>query len=330
LSKIPQSEPQLALAAASAQTAISVANYFIAHATVALIPPLVAALLRFVGSALLLLALLLLTRRNDPHPRLAGADLLRVCGLGLAGVTLNQTAFLYGISLSTPARSALIYAVTPLLVLLAGRLRGRESLGGGRLAGVLLALFGVGLVLSRRGGLHSASLLGDVVMIGGTFCWAAYTAFGQGLLRRYGTIQVTAVSLSVGSIFFLPVGIPAALGAELAAAPPRAWAGVAWLIVVNSVVSYLCWSYALRRLPPSRVAIFNNLQPPLTVAVAWAFFGETLSAPFLIGLGCVLGGLVLTQGLGAGAGEAPPPGEGAAAAAAPSQAASRRAFAELE
>jgi len=54
--------------------------------------------------------------------------------------------------------------------------------------------------------------------------------------------------------------------------PASAWASVAWLIVMSSVVSYFCWYYAIRRLEPSRVAVFINLQPIGTALAQWALF----------------------------------------------------------
>ena len=65
--------------------------------------------------------------------------------------------------------------------------------------------------------------------------------------------------------------------------------------MLTSVVAYLIYYWALAQAEASRVAIWSNLQPVLTAVLAWAIYGESLTAPFLAGGAMVLAGVVLTE-----------------------------------
>jgi drug/metabolite transporter (DMT)-like permease len=75
-------------------------------------------------------------------------------------------------------------------------------------------------------------------------------------------------------------------------------ASIAYLGVLTSVVAYLLWSYALSKVPASRVAIFSNLQPAVTAFAAWALFDEPLHWALAVGGVLVLVGVRLTQTAG--------------------------------
>jgi drug/metabolite transporter (DMT)-like permease len=67
------------------------------------------------------------------------------------------------------------------------------------------------------------------------------------------------------------------------------------MVLANTVVAYMLWYQAVRWLPASRVAVFNNLQPPLTVALGALAWGETVTMPFLAGASLALLGVIWTQ-----------------------------------
>jgi drug/metabolite transporter (DMT)-like permease len=88
----------------------------------------------------------------EPGGRLRREDFLAVMGLGVVGVTLTQTVFTIGVSLSTAANTALVYSTVPVWGMLLGFILGLER---PRLAGI----FGIGLSLVTVGeGFYPVSL----------------------------------------------------------------------------------------------------------------------------------------------------------------------------
>jgi drug/metabolite transporter (DMT)-like permease len=314
----------LGIAAVSTQTIISIVSFFVAKATLHGIHAGPMLLFRCSGAAVLLCLLLAVVRKREIATPARG-DFWRLAGLGVIGVPLNQGLFLGGLGLTTAAHAALLYALTPALVLMIGVWRGVEAMTRPRVIGIVLALAGVALVLGEAA-MHAKDtvtapvtvtvtvpatlpvsdaasaqapgknpVLGDLMILGAVVCWAFYTALSRGVVARLGAVRATAGALSIGALVYVPLGLYLARDVELAGIPASAWQGVAWMIVMASVVAYLCWYFAIKRLDPSRVAIFINLQPIGTALGSWLIFGIRLGPAFLVGGTLAVAGVLIAQ-----------------------------------
>jgi drug/metabolite transporter (DMT)-like permease len=170
----------------------------------------------------------------------------------------------------------------------------RVTLGKG--AGVLLAFSGVVLVLSAQGlSLAHGTLRGDLVTLVAVFAWAAYTVAGKPLLARYDAVTVTAWVFGFGAVLLLPLAPFVLRGFDPSAPGLRGWSEVAYLSVMTSGVAFTLWYFALHRLEASQVAVFSNLQAPLTALLAWLFLGAVPEHEAIVGGALVLGGVTLVQ-----------------------------------
>lgn len=295
----PSGDPK-GLLAASLQTAISIASFFVVKHALAFITPAPFLLFRTLGAAMLLgLVLATIGARETSRP--AKGDLWRLAVLGIIGVPVNQGLFVVGLSYTSPSHAALIYALTPTVVLLVGAARGRERLLGARLGGIAIAFAGVAIVLAGPAFFNPASrdveetLKGDLLILAGTVAWGLYTALARGVIGRMGAIRATTGALSFGALAYLPFGLWLSAGTDVRGLGADVWLAIAWMVVMGSTVSYLSWYYAIKRLDPTRVAIFVNLQPIGTVIVAWAVMGKPLTVTLLVGGVLVVAGVLLTQ-----------------------------------
>jgi drug/metabolite transporter (DMT)-like permease len=125
--------------------------------------------------------------------------------------------------------------------------------------------------------------------------WSIYAVGGKAYAGRYGGPEVGSYTLVLGTAIYAPVGMFFVTPAHFSRLSPGGWAGLAYLVLVTSVVAWLIYYWALARAEASRVAIWSNLQPVLTALLAWAMYGESLTAPFVAGGAMVLAGVVLTE-----------------------------------
>lgn len=275
------------------QTLISAGTYLIAKGVLAELAPLEVAWLRFVGGGLVYAAVFAATGRGLLPPREA---IPRVLLLGLVGLVFNQCFFLVGLSRSTPTHAAILYALTPACVLVGSRIFLAERISLGKALGIVVAFAGVAVVLLEKG-LQAAKgpLVGDLFILGAVLSWAGYTVWARPVSARYGSLTATGWALMAGGLFALPFGPLFVHPAALAQVSAAAWAGVAFLVVVTSVISYLLWGYALARLEAAKVAVFANLQPVATALLSWAILGEGITLPVLVGGLLVIAGVTATQ-----------------------------------
>lgn len=329
------SERAKGLIAVSLQTAIAISGYFIGKEALHAIPVAPLVLMRSLSAALLLLGVAAMIPR-DASFRPRKGDFWRVAGLGIAGVPLNQALFLWGLSKTTAAHAALLYSLTPAIVMVIGVRRGTERATRARAIGIAMAILGVVLVLfdaslhgavaaggatvaaagpvaahvagATQGMAHmSAStvshqsgkqpLLGDLILLCAVLSWASYTAFSRGVVERLGAVRATAWALAIGAVIFAPIGgfFWWRIGWLPVGVPAAAWFGLVWLVLMSSMLAYLCWYYAIRRLDPSSVAVFNNLQPIGTAFGQWVVFGIALGPAFVVGGALAVAGVVTAQ-----------------------------------
>ncbi len=275
-------------------SAISAGTYIAAKRALDELPPWEVALFRFTFAGLVFGALLVVRRVRIP-----GRDLLGLAALGFVAVPLTQGFFLAGLSLSTPEHAALLYALTPIFVFLIARLRLGERATALKMIGIAVALAGVVVVLFARGSVtlpgSSRHVLGDLLILFAVVAWAIFAVGGKIYAERYGSVVSTAAAIVAGTLLYLPFGVAFSDLHRFARLTPMGWASLAYLVVLTSVAAYLLYYWSLARAEASRVAIWSNLQPVLTALLAWAAYGERLSAPFVAGGAMVLAGVVLTE-----------------------------------
>jgi drug/metabolite transporter (DMT)-like permease len=276
-------------------SALSAGTYIAGKRALAELSPLDVALARFSLAALVHAGVLWRLR-----VRFERRDLPGIAALGVLAVAVNQLLFLGGLALSTPGHAALLYAMTPIFVFLIERLRGRERGTPRKVVGIAVAFGGTVIVLSARGVLGVAGardvLAGDVLLLGAVITWSLYAVGGKAYAARYGGLAAGAGTLVAGTLLCVPPGLAFFFHpGKVAAASGWGLASLAYLVLVTSVLAWLIYYWALGRAEASRVAVWSNLQPVLTALLAWAVYGEALTAPFLAGGAMVVAGVLLTE-----------------------------------
>ena len=277
----------------SLQVLISAGTYLAGKRAMAELPPLTVVLWRFLLSGSVFVLLLLLTPGPALPPR---NEWRRVLVLGFLAGPVNQVFFFQGLSRSTAAHAALLYALTPLGVYLLSLAQGRERASVRALVGIFTAFAGVVVLLLGRGLADaSGSLLGDLLILGAVAAWVLYTTEGKSFVAVHGPIRATAWSMVASTLMMLVFAPFVAMPREVLAASTLAQGSIAYLGLMTSVVAYLIWYYALSKVPASKVAIFSNLQPAATALAAWLLLNEPLHWQMAVGGVLVIVGVRLTQ-----------------------------------
>lgn len=216
--------------------------------------------------------------------------------IGFLAIPLNQYLYLYGMKSSTAANGALLYASTPVLVLLLSAFLTKERVTPRKAIGILLAFLGITIVIFERGVEFSSEYtVGNAIIMVAVVAWALFTTTGKPLILKYGALQTTAISGICGAVLFAPFGIASTMSLSMSELSVFDWAGVAYLGLGTSVVGYVLWYYALGRIETSKVAVFANGQPVFATILSLIFFDYGITGSFLIGGSITIAGVVITQ-----------------------------------
>ncbi len=267
-------------------------NFALVKATLNEIPPFGFNALRLIVASAVLIPAVLVAGFRLPARR----DWPRLVALGLFGHCFYQLFFVHGLSITSSVNSALILGCVPVAVLLLNAMSvRREPVGWTIWAGVGLSFVGVYFVVSAGSGLDDASLWGDLATVVAVFCWAWYTIGARTLLLRYSPLEVTSYSMMLGTMFFLPFGVPDLLRLDWLAVSPWAWVALVASGVLALSVSYLIWYTAVQKLGSARTAIYSNLVPVMAMVVAATMLHEPIGWTKLVGATLILTGLALTR-----------------------------------
>ena len=271
------------------QALASSATYLIAKGALIEIPPLVFGFYRFCLASLIFLAIILIRRDFSVFQK---TDWKLLVWLAILAVPINQGFFLVGLSLTPPSHPALLYATSPVWVYLISVWRKEEHFTKIKSIGITIALLGVVAFFLEKGiAMALNDLLGDFLILVAVWAWAAYTVFGRPLAQERGAIPVTAMALIMGTLFFLPLGLSLTLKFEPTSISLIGWGGIIYTAAITSVLLYTLWYWIIKRMEPSRAAVFSNLQPVLTAILSFFIMGEVFS------LGNIVSGLIILIGV---------------------------------
>lgn len=241
----------------------------------------------------------LVVRRRRRFLEVTGADWLRLTAGGILGVLGYHLPLNWGLAADaaqevTGATGAILVATTPLWVLVIAVLSRQERFDGRKALGSGVAFLGVlVIVLLGRDGQLSLNPRSAVIVIA-PVSWATYSIVCKPLTNRYGGLFVTGVTMCLGTLMLLPLGLD--YGVE----PIRrmdagllAW--LAFLSIGSTVLGYALWNHALKHRSATEVTAFIYVIPLVATAAGWLILDERVTAWFLLGAALVLGGVVWIQ-----------------------------------
>ncbi len=234
--------------------------------------------------------------REWPDLLLFGALGMWVCG-----------AFVYIGGHTTEALNiGLIYAASPILVVVLGHFIDHEKLTFARIVGIALCLAGTAAVLAKGepGNLLAVRFTAGDVWVGiASACWGLYSVLLKHRPSRLEPLARLCLIAFAGCVVLTPFTIGEALlwgGPDLG--DWRVWAVWLLLAVVPGVLAYGAYGFCVKELGPAATSVSLYLGPLYVGLMAWAALGETPRWYHLLGIVLVLPGLFLatrTPGKGA-------------------------------
>lgn len=251
--------------------------------------------IRLVFASIILLSILLLSKEGLFLTR---SFFWKLFFLGIIGNTIFQLLFIHGLNWTTASNTSIVMAMTPVFVALLSSLVRQERIHWAAWAGILISFIGFYFVITKQAGtFHYSwqSLRGDLMIFAGNLCWAIYTVYSKSLLERISPLKLTAVTMAIGAVFFLPFCMGDIFRLRPAEISFRAWASLFYSGLFALVVSYVIWYASVKRVGNSKTAIYGNITPIFTVLLAYIFLAERLTPLQVAGTLIIFSGVYLTR-----------------------------------
>lgn len=273
-------------------------NYVVGHILVQYVDPYGLSLIRWGGTTLFMLVYYRKTFRDD-FKILCSTPAINFL-LSLLGQVMFPLTLYIGLQYTSSLNAAIYISSTPCLVLLINRFIFHELICWRNIIGVIASTTGVlylAFANAEGEGHIQAFGWGDVLTIVSAISWAFYCAFLRLKVSTVKNSSFVAFSSLLGTLILIPIFIVrATLGDNFHGVfysfSPILAAGILYLILFPSWLSYVFWSKGVSLIGTTRSEIFTHLIPLSGGMMGIVFLGESLKTYHIISLLLIAFGIV--------------------------------------
>ncbi|MCX6298061.1 MAG: DMT family transporter [Bacteroidetes bacterium] len=282
--------------------AVLLGNFFfgtsviaVKHITPVFLPPMALTMVRIIVSALLFWSMYAF---NPVKMGFEKKDFLRLVLCALAGIALNQSFSIRGMSLTSPIHASLLILTTPIVITFLATWFLKERLNPFKIVGLFLGISGgVLLIFSRDlsmvAGAHQS--LGDVFIIMGAISYATYVVSLKPLALKYKANHILQWLFLFGLIIVLPIGWHDLASVQWIKFDLLSWICLGYVILGATFFAYQLMNYSIRVLGASVTGSFSYTQPFFGAIASMLLLNENLSLPKIAAAILIMGGVFLTN-----------------------------------
>jgi drug/metabolite transporter (DMT)-like permease len=258
------------------------------------IPPYTMMSLRCLGGGAILVGLWRLREPESPWPdrrELGGAAVLGLLFFVTChGLLAREEQFV------PSGMAALCAATIPLFVPLLTWLVPGGGRPTGRTSAALAAGFvGVALLVAAQGSGGGLSAVDASLLLLMALSWAAGTVATRIVPVSSSPLAASGIPLLWGAAMLAVVALVSGEGGgfEAGQVTGKSLAGLAYLVVMGTVVTFSAYMWLLRHVVPTRVATYAFVNPAVAVLLGWAVAGESLSPGILLATAVIIGAVAV-------------------------------------
>jgi drug/metabolite transporter (DMT)-like permease len=233
-------------------------------------------------------ALLALRASGEPAP--AGRTLLGAAGIGLMGYWVASYVDLKGLEYISAQLERLILFTYPFFVILFGAMFLGQKLTWRGLAAFAMSYLGLAVIFAPMVSTGSGNVVGALLVLLSAITFAAYQLMAKRAIAVMGVQVFTCVSMTAAAIAGLLPFVVTHGFTPTVISPTVLTLGIA-LAIGGTVLPSFLFSAALRSISARANATIGILSPVMTIVLAFALLGETMTPA------AIFGGLLVIAGV---------------------------------
>ncbi|SBV93537.1 DMT family transporter [uncultured Dysgonomonas sp.] len=259
-----------------------------------LLTPMAMTMLRMGFAAIAFWAVSLFTKKEKVDRR----DLLILCIGGISGMLINQSLFAYGLGQTSSVDASIITTSGPLFAMILAAVLLKEPITFKKAGGVVLGGLGAIFLVYTSNQVvtpgQGSALAGDIAVLSAQLFYAFYLVITRPLSTKYSPITMMKWMFFFAALINLPISYNAVLVAPLFHQPDiMPYLMLSFTLLGATFFTYMMIPLAQRRIRPTTISMYNNMQPLIASGVAIymgmdRFTFEKLLAAILIFAGVYL------------------------------------------
>ena len=259
------------------------------------IPPVGLSFWRWTIAALLFLPFSIGKTREQWH--LVAANWKRLAGLSVVLILFGNTLVYVGLQSTTALNGGLIPVSRPVIILVLAWLLLRGTVTRNQWLGIVVALFGVLLVIARGDPQVFAGLSfnpGDAWIFASSIGIASYQVLVARIPKEIHPNVLLQSTITFGALLLLPVYVWETVAMRPVEPTLPAVAAILFVAIFPSIISVYLINHGIATVGPARVGIFNYLTPLFVAMIAIPVLGETMRWYHPVALALVAAGILIS------------------------------------
>jgi drug/metabolite transporter (DMT)-like permease len=208
---------------------------------------------------------------------------------------IQMAVFYVGITYTTVSHAGVLMNTQPFFVaIMAHFLLADDRLTLRKVAGIILAFIGVSILFSGHGTVESTSLVGDALIMGSSFLWAAQTIYIKRFTDHWHSIPLVlhpmVISIFIFLAFYLILESHTVQSLNVSV-----MASLFYQSVIVAGYGYIGWTKLLLKYKASHLSVFVFIMPVAAVALGIVFMGDPFSIRLLASLFLVAVGILIVN-----------------------------------
>jgi drug/metabolite transporter (DMT)-like permease len=200
--------------------------------------------------------------------------------------------------LTSALNAAALFTILPCIAALYAAILVRERFGARRLVALILGAVGALWVVFRGDMQLFLSLAfnkGDLIFLAGLFAMGLYTPLVQRFNKSDPAAVMTFWTMATGAGWLLLLNNFEVFRTEWSTVEFHVLAGIAYLAVFTTIISFFILQHGTLRLGPTRAMSYGYLTPTFVVMIEWALGHGLPSAMTLPGIAVIMAAMLVLQ-----------------------------------
>jgi drug/metabolite transporter (DMT)-like permease len=202
----------------------------------------------------------------------------------------------YGLTMVESTLAAVIVSTIPLFAPVLAFVVLRERIGWFNILGIMVSLLGVFFVIYEPKGGYNANPIGIALMFLAVFAAICYATTLRKIPSHYSTLNVIFYQSLLGLAFFIPTFFLTDFSTiQNLQVSGKSLLALFMLAIFASVIAFVLFAWAVRKVGVTRTNVFVNLIPVFTAILSWLILDEQINRLKWFGIAVVVVGLFVSQ-----------------------------------
>ena len=266
--------------------------YVVSKYTLGKLPPFTISFIRFILAFLFLFIL-----APKPSKRLAREHVPYILCIGFAGYFIAIGAQLLGTKYAGASMASLLNSMNPVTMTIFGAIILHEKLTFRKNLGILLAIFGVYVILG--GNTIDAALPGILLSLFSVITWSFVSVLVRKVTSQYDALYITRLGFGIAAVCYLPVAVGELLITKTSVISvltqnPSCLLALLYMALLCTGIAHLLWNKSLSILDVGVCSAFYTIQPMVSTLLGVLLLGEQVTWMFGLGSLLIVAGVLIS------------------------------------